>query len=128
MDSPTSIGIYNVTPGELSRSPRTDRGGLRRRPRDPLNHSDMVTLAPRRQLIEETHNSGGPTGAKFRDIFIPVPDYAQARCRYTRQRRMATIDGILATTNTPFEIKATMAEIRGIREACSRVGRPYMAI
>ena len=41
---------------------------------------------------------------------------------------MATIDGIPSSTNTPFEIKATLAEIRAMREACSRAGRPDIAI
>ncbi len=41
---------------------------------------------------------------------------------------MATIDGIPSATNTPFEVKATLAEIRAMREACARAGRPNIAI
>jgi methylamine--corrinoid protein Co-methyltransferase len=41
---------------------------------------------------------------------------------------MATIEGHSATTNTPWEIKAELAELRAVREARIRAGRPYMAI
>ena len=41
---------------------------------------------------------------------------------------MATIEGHPATTNTPWEIKATLAELRAVKEARVRANRPYMAI
>jgi methylamine--corrinoid protein Co-methyltransferase len=41
---------------------------------------------------------------------------------------MSTIEGHPATTNTPYEIRALMAEIRGVDEARIRAGRPCMAM
>jgi methylamine--corrinoid protein Co-methyltransferase len=41
---------------------------------------------------------------------------------------MSTIEGHPALTNTPYEIRAMMAEIRGVDEARTRAGRPYMAM
>jgi methylamine--corrinoid protein Co-methyltransferase len=41
---------------------------------------------------------------------------------------MSTIDGHAPTANTPWEIKATLAEIRAVREGAARAGRPGIAI
>ncbi len=135
VDLLTSIGIYNVDTGRVIKVTEDEiRAGLRAAPKEIRlgNHSDMVTLAPRKgNSSKKPIIQGGPTGATVsEDIFIPMfQSYAQEPVVDTLVSGvMATIDGIPATTNTPFEIKATMAEIRGIREACSRVGRPYMAI
>ena len=39
-----------------------------------------------------------------------------------------TINGRSVVTDSPWEIKATMSEIRHIREAVSMAGRPGMGI
>ena len=73
---------------------------------------------------------GGPTGATVsEDVFLPmIQSYAQEPVVDTIVNGvMATINGIPATTNTPFEIKATLAEIRAVREACNRASRPTWA-
>lgn len=74
---------------------------------------------------------GGPTGAPVsEDIFIQVmQSYAQEATVDTLVNGvMATIEGHPAKTGTPWEIRATMAELRAVREARTRAGRPYMAI
>lgn len=74
---------------------------------------------------------GGPTGAPVsEDIFIQVmQSYAQEGVVDTLVNGvMATIEGHPATTNTPYEIRAMMAEVRAVREARTRAGRPGMAI
>jgi methylamine--corrinoid protein Co-methyltransferase len=41
---------------------------------------------------------------------------------------LETVDGHQVLTNTPWEIKATMAEVRYVREAVANSGRPGMGI
>lgn len=74
---------------------------------------------------------GGPTGAPVsEEIFVQVmQSYAQEAIVDTLVNGvMSTIEGHPAITNTPYEIRALMAEIRGVNEAKIRAGRPYMAI
>jgi len=74
---------------------------------------------------------GGPTGAPVSErIFVQVmQSYAQEAIVDTLVNGvMSTIEGHPAITNTPYEIRALMAEIRGVNEAKIRAGRPYMAI
>jgi len=74
---------------------------------------------------------GGPTGAPVsEEMFIPlIQSFAQEAVVDTIVSGvMQTIDGVTVQTNTPWEIKATQAEIRAIREACRRAGRPGMGI
>jgi len=74
---------------------------------------------------------GGPTGAPVsEDIFIQVmQSFAQEAVIDTLVNGvMATVEGHPATTNTPYEIRATMAEIRAVKEARIRAGRPGMGI
>jgi len=74
---------------------------------------------------------GGPTGAPVsEEVFVQVmQSYAQESTVDTIVNGvMATIEGHPATTNTPYEIRALMAEIRGVKEAMIRAGRPYMAM
>jgi len=74
---------------------------------------------------------GGPTGAPVsEDIFVQVmQSYAQEAVVDTLVNGvMATIEGHPATTNTPYEIRALMAEVRAVNEAKIRAGRPDMAI
>jgi len=74
---------------------------------------------------------GGPTGAPIsEDIFvILMQGYAQEATIDTLVSGvMSTIDGHAPTANTPWEIKATLAEIRAVREGMTRAERPGMAI
>jgi methylamine--corrinoid protein Co-methyltransferase len=74
---------------------------------------------------------GGPTGAPVSEnIFVQVmQSYAQEAVVDTLVNGvMSTIEGHPAITNTPYEIRALMAEIRGVDEARIRAGRPYMAM
>jgi len=74
---------------------------------------------------------GGPTGAPVsEDIFVlMMQGYAQEATVDTLVSGvMSTIDGYAHTANTPWEIKATLAEIRAVREGMARAERPGMAI
>ncbi len=82
--------------------------------------------AMRRPIIE-----GGPTGAPVsEDIFEAVIEsYAQEPCvESIVSGVLNTVGRHAAVTNTPWEIKATMAEIRHVREATTLAGRPGMGI
>jgi methylamine--corrinoid protein Co-methyltransferase len=74
---------------------------------------------------------GGPTGSPIsEDIFVQVmQSYAQEGVIDTLVNGvMTTIEGHPAKTNTPYEILATMAELRAVREARVRAGRPGMGV
>jgi len=74
---------------------------------------------------------GGPTGAPVsEEIFVSMMQgYAQEAVVDTLVSGvMPSIDGHPSTANTPWEIKATLAEIRAIREGMARAERPGMAI
>jgi len=74
---------------------------------------------------------GGPTGSPVsEDIFVQVmQSYAQEGIVDTIVNGvMTTIEGHPAKTNTPYEILAMMAELRGVKEARIRAGRPNMGM
>lgn len=74
---------------------------------------------------------GGPTGSPIsEDIFVKVmQSYAQeAVVDDLVNGVMTTIEGKPAKTNTPYEILATMAELRATKEARIRAGRPGMGV
>ncbi len=74
---------------------------------------------------------GGPTGAPVsEDMFVPIiSSYAQEPVVDTIVSGVLnSVNGHPATTNTPWEIRATMAEIRYVREACLMSQRPGMSI
>jgi methylamine--corrinoid protein Co-methyltransferase len=74
---------------------------------------------------------GGPTGAPVSEEIFPnmMQSYAQETAVDTLVSGILnTVSGRPSTTNTPWEIKATLAEIRYVREACSMAGRPGMGI
>jgi len=74
---------------------------------------------------------GGPTGSPIsEDIFVQVmQSYAQeAIVDDLVNGVMTTIEGHPAKTNTPYEIYATMAELRAVKEARIRAGRPGMGV
>jgi methylamine--corrinoid protein Co-methyltransferase len=93
---------------------------------------DMARFYPRRgNSPVKPIIQGGPTGAPVsEDIFVQVmQSYAQEGIVDTIVNGvMATIEGHPATTNTPYEIRAMQAEVRAVKEARVRAGRPNMAI
>lgn len=74
---------------------------------------------------------GGPTGAPVSERLFEsvITSYAQEpMVNGIVSGVISSIQGNAATTNSPWEIKATMAEIRHVREATSMAGRPGMCI
>ena len=74
---------------------------------------------------------GGPTGSPiYEDIFVQVmQSYAQEGVVDTLVNGvMTTIEGHPAKTKTPYEIRATMAELRATKEARVRAGRPGLGV
>jgi methylamine--corrinoid protein Co-methyltransferase len=108
--------------------------GIKKTPKKLVlgEHRDAVDFVPRHgNEARKPVIQGGPTGAPVsEDVFIQVmQSYAQeASVDHLVNGVMATIEGHPATTNTPWEIRATMAELRAVREARTRAGRPYMGI
>jgi len=82
--------------------------------------------APTKPIIQ-----GGPTGAPVsEEVFVPMMQgYAQESTVDTLVSGvMSTVGGHAPTVNTPWEIKATLAEIRAVREGMTLAERPGMAI
>lgn len=130
-----SVGIYNVDTERIIRVTEDEvRAGIRAAPKRVQlgEYGDKVTIEPRKgNSSRKPVIQGGPTGATVsEDMFIPmIQSYAQEPIVDTIvDGVMATVGGVPSTTNTPFEILGTLAEIRAVREACIRAGRPYMAI
>ncbi len=74
---------------------------------------------------------GGPTGSPIsEDIFVQVmQSYAQeAVIDDLVNGVMTTIEGHPAKSGTPYEIRATMAELRATKEARIRAGRPGLGV
>jgi methylamine--corrinoid protein Co-methyltransferase len=135
MEMLATVGIYNNDTRRVIRVSESDIiEGIKKAPKRLQlgEYRDAVIMEPRKgNSAKRPIVQGGPTGSPVsEDIFIQmIQSYAQEACVDTVVNGvMATIDGVPATTNTPFEIKATLAEIRAIREACNRAGKPYMAI
>ena len=93
---------------------------------------DSCDFAPRRgNEARKPVIQGGPTGAPLSEqYFIPImQSYAQeAIVDHLVNGVMATIEGHDAKCGTPYEIRATMAELRATREARVRAGRPNMGV
>lgn len=135
MEMLVTVGIYNVDTERVIRVTEDEvKAGIRAAPKRVRlgEYGETVVMeprkgnAPRKPVIQ-----GGPTGATVsEDIFIPMmQSYAQEPVVDTLVNGvMASVGGVPSTTNTPFEIKAALSEIRAVREACNRAGRPYMAI
>jgi methylamine--corrinoid protein Co-methyltransferase len=74
---------------------------------------------------------GGPTGSPIsEDIFVQVmQSYAQESVIDTLvDGVMTTVEGNSAKAGTPYEIRATMQELRATKEARIRAGRPGMGV
>lgn len=135
MELLVSVGVYNVDTERIIRVTEDEvRAGIRAAPKRVQlgEYGDKVMIEPRKgNSSRKPVIQGGPTGATVsEDMFIPmIQSYAQEPIIDTIVNGvMATVGGVPSTTNTPFEILGTLAEIRAVREACVRAGRPYMAI
>jgi methylamine--corrinoid protein Co-methyltransferase len=108
--------------------------GIKKTPKQLIigDGRDVARFYPRRgNSSVKPIIQGGPTGAPVsEDIFVQVmQSYAQESVVDTLVNGvMSSIEGHPATTNTPYEIRATMAEIRAVKEAKVRAGRPGMGI
>ena len=74
---------------------------------------------------------GGPTGSPIsEDVFVKVmQSYAQEGIVDDLVNGvMTTIEGKPAKSRTPWEIRATMAELRATKEARVRAGRPGLGV
>ena len=74
---------------------------------------------------------GGPTGSPIsEEVFVQVmQSYAQEGIVDTLVNGVYTsIEGNKAKTNTPYEIRAMMAELRATKEARIRAGRPGLGV
>ena len=74
---------------------------------------------------------GGPTGSPIsEDIYVQVmQSYAQEGVVDNLVNGvMTTYEGHPAKTNTPYEILATMSELRAVKEARIRAGRPGLGV
>jgi len=135
MEMLVRTGFYNtdlkrvmyVTESEI-------KEGIKKTPKQLMlgEGRDVARFYPRRgNSSVKPMIQGGPTGAPVsEDIFVQVmQSYAQESVVDTLVNGvMATIEGHPATTNTPYEIRALMAEVRAVREARIRAGRPGLAI
>ncbi len=74
---------------------------------------------------------GGPTGSPIsEDVFVQImQSYAQEGIVDDLVNGvMTTIEGKPAKSKTPWEIRATMAELRATKEARVRAGRPGLGV
>lgn len=135
MDMLVTTGFYNSDVGRVMHVTEDEVWeGIKKTPTKLLlgEYRDAARFEPRHgNEARKPIIQGGPTGAPVsEEVFVQVmQSYAQESTVDTLVNGvMATIEGHSATTNTPWEIKAELAELRAVREARIRAGRPYMAI
>lgn len=128
-------GIHNCDTGRVIKVTEAEvMEGIKRAPKELTLgcNKDAVRMVPRKgNSSSKPIIQGGPTGAPVsEDIFIQMfQSFAQESIVDTIVNGvMATFEGNDVKTNTPWEIKATLGEIRAIKEATRRAGRPGMGI
>ena len=108
--------------------------GIKKTPKQLIigDGRDVARFYPRRgNSSVKPIIQGGPTGAPVsEDLFVTMMQgYAQEPVVDTLVSGvMSTVEGHAPIANTPWEIKATVAEIRAVREGMYRAGRPGMGI
>lgn len=134
-DMLVTCGYYNNVLGRVMTVDEDEvLEGIRRAPRRLIFGEGRESVecisrhgnAHRTPIIE-----AGPTGAPVsEDIFSKmIQSYVQEPLVDTIVSGvMESVCGEAAATNTPMEIRATLAEIRQVREACCMCGRPGMGI
>lgn len=135
MEMLVTTGMYNADTQKIIRLTEEEvMEGIKKTPKNLVlgEGRDAARFDPRHgNEARKPIIQGGPTGAPVsEDIFIQVmQSYAQEAVVDTLVNGvMNTIEGHPAKTNTPWEIRATMAELRAVREARIRAGRPFMSI
>ena len=135
VDMLINTGIYNT---DLERVMKVEEDeiyeGIKMAPKKlSLGHGkDKCKCKARRgNSLRKPVVQGGPTGAPIsEEIFTSlIESYAaEPMVDALVSGVLETVDGQSVITNTPWEIKATMAEIRYVREASANAGRPGMSV
>ena len=135
VDMLLTTGFYNTDLGRVMHIAEEELfEGLKMAPKKLTLGSgkDKRTCKARRgNAVRKPIIQGGPTGAPVSEnIFVPmIQSYAQEPVVDTIVSGVLnTVNGHPATTNTPWEIRATMAEVRYVREAMLMAQRPGMCI
>ncbi len=135
VDMLLETGIYNIDLGRVMHIDEDELyEGIKMAPRklnighgkDRCKCKARVGNSKKRPIIQ-----GGPTGAPVsEEIFTSIIEsYAdEPMVDSIVSGVLETVDGHQVLTNTPWEIKATMAEVRYVREAVANSGRPGMGI
>jgi methylamine--corrinoid protein Co-methyltransferase len=130
-----TTGFYNTDLGRvLTISEDEVYEGLKRAPKSvKLGSGKEEAICKARKGNPKTKPliEGGPTGAPVsEDIFVPMMrSYAQeSTVDVLVSGILNTVNKRPSTTNTPNEIRATLAEIRNVREASVLSGRPGLGI
>ncbi len=135
MDMLLSTGIFCQDIGRVMNIEEEEiYQGLKMAPRKLTlgTGKEKVTCKPRRgNSLRKPVIIGGPTGAPISESILET-----AIASYVQEPMvdgivsgvLNTINGRPAATNSPWEIKATMSEIRHVREATGMAGRPGMCI
>lgn len=130
-----TTGFYNTDLGRvLSLTEDEIYEGIKRAPKELTLGSGKDQCICRKRLGNADFKplvEGGPTGAPVsEEIYIPMMrSYAQeSTVDLLVSGVLNTVDGYPSTTNTPWEIRATLAEIRYVREAALMANRPGLGI
>ena len=131
----TTVGYYNQDLGKVMHVTEEEVWeGLKKTPKKLImgEGRDIARFYPRhgnspvKPIIQ-----GGPTGSPLsEDMFMKImQSYAQEGIVDTIVNGvMTTIEGKPAKSKTPDEIRATMAELRAVKEARVRAARPGMGV
>jgi len=135
VDMLLTTGLYNYDMGRVMHISEDELyDGIKAAPRKLTLGSGKETRECEARRGNENRKpiiQGGPTGAPVsEEVFVPlVQSYVQEPVIDTIVSGVLnTVNGHPASTNTPWEIRATMAELRYVREATRMSHRPGMCI